>query len=184
MIFYQKQKSSFSLCTQKADTNITDITDAAQSTQRHYNRLKKKLDKDPEFVFKLSTLASVLSEIKENDREKTYQDQKLNNFTQAKDYIQNHASDTVSKMIICFDNYFANIYEQNKLHSDEPSEEGDKIIFDVCMALNCCVWPSITPDGDLKPLSNQFKSFKNLFSCYCNMMCSKTSRGKPFRMGL
>ena len=86
----------FSLCTQKADTNITDITDAAQSTQCHYNRLKKKLDKDPEFVFKLSTLALVLLEIKENDREKTYQDQKLNNFTRAKDYIQNHASDTVS----------------------------------------------------------------------------------------
>ena len=77
----------FSLCTQKADTNINDITDAAQSTQCHYNQLKKKLDKDPEFVFKLPTLASVLSEIKENNGEKTYQDQKLNNFTQAKDYI-------------------------------------------------------------------------------------------------
>ena len=61
----------FSLCTQKADANIIDITDAAQSTQHHYNGLKKKLNKDPEFVFKLPTLASVLLEIKKNDTEKT-----------------------------------------------------------------------------------------------------------------
>ena len=114
-------------------------------------------------------MALVLLEIKENDGEKTYQDQKLNNFIQAKDYIQNHASDIVSKIITCFDNYFANIYEQNKPHSDEPSEDRDKIVFDVCMALNCCVWPNITPEGDLKPLSNQLKFFKNLFSHYCNI---------------
>ena len=131
--------------------------------------MKKKFNKDPEFVFKLPTSASVLSEIEENDGEKTYQDQKFNNFTQAKDYIQNHASDIVSKIITCFNAYFTNIYKQNELHSDKPSEEGDKIIFDVCMALDCCVWPNITPDGDLKPLSNQLKSFKNLFSRYCNM---------------
>ena len=45
----------FSLCTQKANTNIIDITDAAQSTQCLYNWLKKKLDEEPEFVFKLPT---------------------------------------------------------------------------------------------------------------------------------
>ena len=112
-----------SLCTQKANTNITDITDAAQSTQCHYNRLKKKLDEEPEFVFKLPTLTSVLSEIKENHCNKTYLDQKLNNFTQAKDYIQNHASYIESKIITCFDNYFANIYLQaNELHSCKRSD--------------------------------------------------------------
>ena len=130
---------------------------------------KKKLDKDPEFVFKLPTLVPVFSEIKENDGEKTYQDHKLNNFTQAKYYIQNHAFDIVSKILTYFDNYFASIFEQSELHSGKPSEEGDKIIFDVCMTLNCCVWANITPDGDLKPLSNQLKSFKNLFSRYYNM---------------
>ena len=57
----------------------------------------------------------------------------------------------------------------------------DQIIFDVCMALNCCVCPNITPDGDLKPFSNQLTSFKNLFSCYCNM---DVSHGKPFLIGL
>ena len=99
--------------------------------------MKKKLHKDPGFVFKLPTLASVPSEIRENDGEKTYQNQKLDNFTQAKDYIQNHASVIVSKIMTCFDDYFANIYKQNELHSDKP--RGDKIILDVCMALNYCL---------------------------------------------
>ena len=73
----------------------------------------------------LPTLASVLSENKENDGEKTKQDQRLNDFTQAEDYIQNHASDIVSKIITCFDDYFVNIYEKNEPHSDKPSEEKD-----------------------------------------------------------
>ena len=43
--------------------------------------------------------------------------------TQAKDYIQNYASNIVSKIITCFDDYFANIYEQKELHSNKPSEK-------------------------------------------------------------
>ena len=39
-------------------------------------------------------------------------------------HIQNHASGIASKIITGFDNYFANTYEQNELHSDEPSKEG------------------------------------------------------------
>ena len=45
----------------------------------------------------------------------------------------------VSKIITCFGDYFANIYEQNKPRGDEPSVEGDQIIFYVCMAVNCCL---------------------------------------------
>ena len=39
----------------------------------------------------------------------------------------------------------------------------------MCAWLSIIVWLNITPDSDLKPLLNQLKSFKNLFSCYCNM---------------
>ena len=39
----------------------------------------------------------------------------------------------------------------------------------MCAWLSTVVWSNITPDGDLKPLSNQLKSFKILFSRYCNM---------------
>ena len=103
----------FSLCTQKADTNIIEITDAAQNTQCHYNnRLKKSSIKVLRLFLSYQPLASVLCWAWnwKNNGEKTYQDQKLNNFTQAKDYIQTHASDIVSKIIPCFDDYFVNIY--------------------------------------------------------------------------
>ena len=50
------EAKTFSLCTQKANINIIDITDAAQTTQCHYNRLKNKLDKDPEFFFEVTNL--------------------------------------------------------------------------------------------------------------------------------
>ena len=39
----------------------------------------------------------------------------------------------------------------------------------MCAWLSTVVWSNITPDGDLKPLSNQLKPFKILFSRYCNM---------------
>ena len=81
----------FSLCTQKADADIIDITDAAQSTQHHYNGLKKKLNKDPELVVKLPTLVSVLSEIKKNDTEK---------HTKIKSLIISHRQKITSKIML------------------------------------------------------------------------------------
>ena len=81
----------FSLCTQKADADIIDITDAAQSTQHHYNGLKKKLKKDPELVVKLPTLVSVLSEIKKNDTEK---------HTKIKSLIISHRQKITSKIML------------------------------------------------------------------------------------
>ena len=46
-----EKKKIFSLCTQKVDTNIIDITDAAQSIQRHYNQLKKSSTKILSFFY-------------------------------------------------------------------------------------------------------------------------------------
>ena len=60
----------FSLYTQKSDSNLIDIVGAAQSTKRHYVKLRKKMENDPEFVFTLPTLASMISKVKkDNDTE-------------------------------------------------------------------------------------------------------------------
>ena len=60
----------FSLYTQKSDSNLIDIVAAAQSTKRHYVKLQEKMENDPEFVFTLPTLASMISEVeKDNDTE-------------------------------------------------------------------------------------------------------------------
>ena len=100
----------FSLCTQKADANIIDITDAAQSTQHHYNGLKKSSTKILSLFLSYQPWHQFCRKLRKMIQKK-HEDQKLNNFTQAEDYIQNHASDNVSKIITCFDDYFVNIYE-------------------------------------------------------------------------
>ena len=89
----------FSLCTQKSDSNLIDIVSAVQSTKRHYVKLQKKIENDPEFVFTLPKLASVISEVKkDNDTESwLYQDQTLKYFNQAKGYTQSHTVEIINK---------------------------------------------------------------------------------------
>ena len=58
----------FSLYTQKSDSNLIEIVGAAQSTKCHYVKLQKKMEKNPEFVFTLPTLASVISEVKKEQQ--------------------------------------------------------------------------------------------------------------------
>ena len=66
---------------QKSDSNLIDIVGATQSTKCHYVKLQKKMENDPEFVFTLPTLASVISKVKEDDTESwLYQDQMLKHF--------------------------------------------------------------------------------------------------------
>ena len=62
--------------------------------------------------------------------------------TQAKDYIQNYASNIVSKIITCFDDYFANIYEQKELHSNKPSEKEIRSFL-------MCTWLSVVVSGQI-----------------------------------
>ena len=61
----------FSLLTQKHNINIIKIVDSAESTKNNYERLRKKLEKNPEYVFELPTLKMVINEIESNteDRE-------------------------------------------------------------------------------------------------------------------
>ena len=141
----------FSLYTQKSDSNLIDIVGAAQSTKRHYVKLRKKMESDPEFVFTLPTLASVISEVKkDNDTESwLYQDQTLKHFNQAKEYTQSHAVEIVNKIIACFDERFLSVHDENDTGVvSVTAEEGEKIIFDVCQILNCSVWPTLQIEDD------------------------------------
>ena len=82
-------------------------------------------------------------------------------------HIQNHASGIASKIITGFDNYFANTYEQNELHSDEPSKEGYYNNFWCVHGFQLLRLAKYY--SRILPLSSQLKSFKNLFSHYCNI---------------
>ena len=56
----------FSLLTQKQNINILKNFEAIESTKNIYQRLRKKLEKKPEYVFQLLTFKMVIEEIEAN----------------------------------------------------------------------------------------------------------------------
>ena len=56
----------FSLLTQKQNIDILKIFETVESTTNSYQRLRKKLEKNPEYVFQLPTLKMVIEEIEVN----------------------------------------------------------------------------------------------------------------------
>ena len=132
----------FSLYTQKSDSNLIDIVGAAKSTKRHYVKLRKKMENNPEFVLTFPRLPSVICEVKkDNDTESwLYQDQMLKHLNQAKGYIHSHAVDIINKIIACFDQCFLSVHKQNDTGGVTiTAEEGEKIIFNVYQILSCYV---------------------------------------------
>ena len=100
------------------------------------------MENNPEFVFTLPTLASMISKVKkDNDTESwLYQDQNLMEFNQAKRYTQSHAVEIVNKLIACFNERFLSAHEEtDTVGVSVTVVEGDKIIFDVCQILTCFV---------------------------------------------
>jgi hypothetical protein len=131
------------------------------------------MENDPDFVFTLPTLSSVISEVKKEDDTESwsYQDQTLKHFKQAKVYIQSHAVEIVNKIISCFDQRFLSVHEENEAGGvSVTAEEGDKIIFDVCQILNCSVWPTLQIEDDEETiLRKQLQALKNLYDRYNDM---------------
>ena len=56
----------FSLFTQKRNIDILKVFEAVESTKNSYQRLRKKLEKNPEYVFQLPTFKMVIEEIEAN----------------------------------------------------------------------------------------------------------------------
>ena len=151
---------------QKYDSNLIDIVGAAQSTKRHYVKLQKKMENDPEFVFTLPTLACMISKVKKDKDTESwlYQDQMLKHFNQAKGYTQSHAVEIINKIIACFDECFLSVHKENDIRDVSVTAEGDKIIFNVCQILNCFVWPTLQIEYDEETvLSKQLQALKSLY---------------------
>ena len=118
-------------------------------------------------------MASVISEVKkDNDTESwLYQDQMLKHFNQAKGYTQSHAVEIFNNIIACFDACFLSVHEENNTGGvSVNTEEGDKIIFDVCQILNCSVWPTLQIEDDKETiLCKQLQALKSLYDRYNDM---------------
>ena len=141
----------FSLITQEQNIDIIRILDSVENTKLNYEHLLKKLRKNPAYVFQLSTVKLVTEEMESNDEdgEPMYQNQKVQFYSREKRFIEDHIVQIVERVVSCFEKRYGNLYSNLEETSiNIPSDDGDRIIFDVCHILNCSVWPNVTVDSD------------------------------------
>ena len=110
---------------------------------RNYERIR--------LVSQLPTVKLVTEEIESNDEdgEPMYQNQKVQFYSREKRFIEDHIAQIVERVVSCFEKRYGNLYSNLEETSiNIPSDDGDRIIFDVCCILNCNVWPNVTDDSD------------------------------------
>ena len=167
------EAKKFSLNTQRSNINIITIIDHVEETKHNYERLLKKLRRNPAFVFELPTLKLVIEAIESNeeDGEPLYQNQKVHYYAREKRFLENHSIEIVEAIIACFERRYGHLYcDTNDNDVNVNSDEGDRVLFDVCRILNCNVWPEITAGSDLEEtFSVQLTSFGKLFNRYNDM---------------
>ena len=106
-----------------------------------------------------------------------YQNQKVQFYSREKRFIEDHIVQIVERVVSCFEKRYGNLYSNLEETSiNIPSDDGDRIIFDVCRILNCNVWPNVTNDYDiatqyslqLSVLITVFNGYKdiNVMKCY------------------
>ena len=133
----------FSLLTQKHNIDIIKIVDSVEFTKNNYERLRKKLEKNPEYVFELSTLKMVIGEIESNnkDGELIDQNQKVQYYSREKMFIKNHCVEIVDAIINCYEKRYGNLFKSELNPTiNANSDQGDAILFEVCRVLNYNLW--------------------------------------------
>ena len=169
----------FSLITQGQNIDIICILDSIENTKHNYERLLKKLLKDPAYVFQLPAVKLVTEEIESNDEDgdPMYQNQKVEFYSREKRFIEDHIVQIVERVVSCFEKRYGNLYSNLEETSiNIPSDDGDRIVFEVCRILNCKVWPNVTDDSDtatqyclqLAALITVFNQYKDIdvMKCY------------------
>ena len=89
------------------------IFEAVESTKNSYQPLRKKLEKNPEYVFQLPTLKMVIEEIEANteDEESLYQNLKVHYYFKEKQFIKNHCVEIADAIINCYEKIYDNLFE-------------------------------------------------------------------------
>ena len=84
----------FSLITQEQNIDIIHILDSVENTKHNYERLLKKLQMNPAYVFQLPKVKLVTEEIESNDEdgEPMYQNQKVQFYSREKCFIDRERS--------------------------------------------------------------------------------------------
>ena len=131
----------------------------------------RKLSKNHNLVFQLTTLKLVIDAIESNGKDgyALYQDQKVDYYLcEKKQNMQNHILEMVQPTISCFEKQCGNLYSgEAKVEVNANSDHGDRILFDVCCILNCNIWPK--PTSNAETYIVLLNAFKNVLDCYSDM---------------
>ena len=95
----------FSLLTQKQNIDILKILEAVESTKNSYQRLRKKLEKNLDYVFQQPILRMVIEETEANteDGEPLYQNMKVHCYSREEQFIKNHCVEIADAIINCYE---------------------------------------------------------------------------------
>ena len=61
---------------------------------------------------------------------------------------KNQAVEIVEKTLACFEQQFHSVYREDAQPLNEVADDGDNIIFYVCLVLNITVWPKLDENTD------------------------------------
>ena len=97
-----------------------------------------------------------------------YQNQKVQFYSREKRFIEDYIVQIVERVVSCFEKRYDNLYSNlEETFIKIPSDDGDRIIFDVCRILNCNVWSYVTDDSDTATqYSLQLAALITVFSRY------------------
>ena len=74
--------------------------------------MRKKLEKNPEYIFQLPTLKIVIEEIEANteDGELLYENVKAHYYSREKQFIKNNCVEIVDTIINCYEKRYGNLF--------------------------------------------------------------------------
>ena len=159
-----------SLATQKENTDISTIVNLVRITGEKYIKLEKIYSSHPEKCFEqMPTLKDVLSNIDEQNR---YQGATLKNLEREKEYLERNVSFLIQDIIKYFEQRYGNLMDE--AHKDDTNTvkettEGDRLLSQICEALNSKVWPNEVRNVEEVMMKKQLSSAKAVYNQYCQV---------------
>ena len=169
----------FSMITQEKNINVIKMLDAVETTKYNYERLLKKVKKDPAYIFQLPNLKLVVyaaaesqeDENGENPGAAMYQNQKILYYSREKRFLEDHAVQIIEKIVDCFKQRYGNLFDDDETYSvNVNSDEGDRVLFDVARLLNCNAWVTNSDDStEEEAFEIQLASLSTMYWRYATM---------------
>ena len=98
--------------------------------------MRKKLEKNPEYVFQLPTLKMVIeqqTEANTEDGELLYQNVKVHYYSRENQFIKNNCVEIADTIINCYEKRYSNLFaSESNLTVNVNSDQGETMLFEIC----------------------------------------------------